>query len=83
LGCVCRSQQVAASLVGTVQDVRDLIAYRLGLDTPHDAELPALARGWRAEVVGRTLEDLLAGKLSFYIADPLGEQPLGFEPRKG
>ncbi len=83
LGCVCRSQQVAASLVGTVQDVRDLIAYRLGLDSPHDAELPALARGWRAEVVGRTLEDLLAGKLSFYIADPLGEQPLGFEPRKG
>ena len=83
LGSVCRSQQVAASLVGTVQDVRELIAYRLGLDAPRDAELPALARGWRAEVVGRTLQDLLAGRLSFYIADPLGEQPLGFEPRKG
>ena len=80
LGSLCRSQQVAASLVATVQDVRDLIAYRLGLDEP-DGALPALAQGWRAEVVGRTIEELLAGRLSFHIADPLGEQPLGFEPR--
>jgi ribonuclease D len=82
LGSVCRSQQLAASLVATVQDVRDLIAYRLGLDPPADGQLPALARGWRAEVVGHTLEDLLAGRLAFYIEDPLAEQPLGFEPRR-
>ena len=29
LASVCRSQQVAPSLVGTVEDVRDLIAYHL------------------------------------------------------
>jgi ribonuclease D len=82
LGCLCRDQQLAASLVGTVQDVRDLIAYRLGAPSPDDGEVPALARGWRAAVVGRTIEDLLAGRLSFFIADPLAEQPLGFEPRR-
>lgn len=83
LSSVCRAQRVAPSLVGTVQDVRDLIAHQLGLDETSGGDLPALACGWRAEVVGQTLEDLLAGKLSFYIADPLGDQPLDFEPRGG
>src|SRR5262249_43747731 len=31
LGSICRSAQVAPSLAGTAQDVRDLIAYRLKL----------------------------------------------------
>jgi ribonuclease D len=83
LGSICRTQQVAPSLVGTVQDVRDLIAYRLGLDAPAHEALPALARGWRAEVVGKTMHELLAGRISFYIADPLADQPLEFEPRDG
>jgi ribonuclease D len=80
LGCICRAATVAPSLVGTGQDVRDLIAYRLGLNDVSQTELPALAQGWRAEVVGHSIDELLAGQLSIRITDPLSEQPLAFEP---
>ena len=73
LGCICRSAQLAPTLVGTVQDVRDLVAYHLDSDT---AEPPALARGWRAEVVGRVISDVLHGKLAIRVAEPLQNQPL-------
>lgn len=79
LGSICRKASVAASLVGTAQDVRDLIAYRLGLGGFEDGELPALAMGWRAEVVGQVIDHLLAGDVSIRIADPLADEPLAFE----
>jgi ribonuclease D len=79
LGSICRSAQVAPSLVGTAQDVRDLIAYRLGLNGA-DAEPPILATGWRAEVVGNLIDELLHGRLSIRITDPLSDHPLVFEP---
>jgi ribonuclease D len=79
LGSICRSAGVATSLVGTAQDVRDLIAYRL--DMHKEEEPPALARGWRAEVVGHVIEDLLAGRLSIAITEPTADEPLSFEPR--
>lgn len=81
LGSICRSAGVAPSIVGTAQDVRDLIAYHLKLSDPHD-EPPTLARGWRAEVVGRVIEDILSGRLTISIDDPLAEEPLIFEPRQ-
>jgi ribonuclease D len=80
LGSICRSAGVAPSIVGTAQDVRDLIAHHLGL-TDRDEEVPLLAQGWRAEVVGRVIEDLLSGKLTISIADPHADEPLTFEPR--
>lgn len=80
LGSVCRERNVAPSLVGTVQDVRDLVAYRLNLGPQTDGERPALACGWRSEVVGGTIDDLLAGKLAIRVTDALAEQPLSFEP---
>ncbi len=80
LGSVCRERNVAPSLVGTVQDVRDLVAYRLNLGQQSDGERPALACGWRSEVVGGTIDELLAGKLAVRVTDALAEQPLSFEP---
>jgi ribonuclease D len=83
LGSICRDAKVAPGLVGTVQDVRDLIAWRLQLQgkLPGDpGEPPALAQGWREEVVGRVIEDLLEGKLAIRISDALSEMPLTFEP---
>jgi ribonuclease D len=78
LTSICRDAQVATSLVGTPNDVRELVAHHLGqLDSP---EPPALTQGWRAKVVGRLIEDLLEGKVSIRIADPLSEKPLVFEP---
>jgi ribonuclease D len=74
----CRSLQVAPALAATVQDVRDLVAYRLG-SRPASQPEPILASGWRAEVVGQLVDDLLAGRLALRIADPLGEEPICFE----
>lgn len=77
IGNLCRAKQLAGSLVASVQDVRDLIAYRLGYFG--DDEKPALAEGWRAEVVGTLVDDLLAGRLTLRVRDPRAEEPLVFE----
>jgi ribonuclease D len=81
LGSICRSAQVAPSLAGTAQDVRDLIAYRLNLGGFENGEVPLLAQGWRAEVVGQVIDHLLTGDLAVRIADPLHDEPLVFERR--
>ncbi len=65
--------------MGNPTDVRDLIAYRLGYFHQHDPP-PALTVGWRAQVIGSALDDLLAGKLAIRITDPAGEEPLALEP---
>jgi ribonuclease D len=86
LGSICRDAHVSPGLVGTVQDVRDLIAWRLQQKgkLPGEPEMPppALAQGWREEVVGHVIEELLDGKLTISIVDPLSEKPLAFEPRQ-
>ena len=79
LSSICRSANVATSLAGTAGDVRDLIAYRLNFGDATDGEPPLLARGWRAELVGHLIEDLLAGRKSIRIEDPLSEHPLAFD----
>lgn len=79
LGSISRQAQIAPSLVGTVEDVRDLISDRLGERRRND-EPPPLTQGWRAEVVGRVLDDILSGKTSIRIVDPRSERPLVFEP---
>jgi ribonuclease D len=79
LTSVCRAQQLAPGLVGTAQDVRDLVAYQLGFENGSDGELPALSRGWRAQVVGQSLQNLLDGKTAIRIKNPLSDEPLSFE----
>ena len=78
LNSICRSANVAPSLVGTASDVRDLVAWQLDYRQPDDV-IPLLGRGWRAEVVGRLIEDLLAGKVAVRIGDPHSDHPLVFE----
>jgi ribonuclease D len=80
LSSICRSANVATSLAGTATDVRDLIAYRLGFgNSAGESAPPLLARGWRAELVGHLIDELLAGEKSIRIVDPLSEHPLGFD----
>lgn len=83
LSSICRSANVATSLAGTATDVRDLIAYRLGFAGADPKEPPILAIGWRAELVGHLIEELLSGKKSIRIEDPLSEHPLAFDPVGG
>jgi len=75
----CRELHVAHNLVGTSADVQDLIAGHLNLPRPGATEPPLLAGGWRREVVGQLLDDLLDGKVAIRIHDPASEQPLAFE----
>jgi ribonuclease D len=79
LTSICRRAEVAASMVGTASDVRELIAYRYGFGGVEAEETPALLEGWRAELVGNLLDELLAGKKSIRIADPSHEDPLAFD----
>jgi ribonuclease D len=83
LTTICRRAQVAASLVGTASDVRDMIAHRMGFGPPDDsrspAEQPVLLKGWRAELVGNLIDELLAGKKSISIRNGRDPDPLVFE----
>lgn len=79
LGSICQQAEVATSLVGTPSDVRDLIAWHLDGGRNSSKEPPTLACGWRANVVGHLLEELLAGKVAIRVSNPNSEQPLAFE----
>ena len=77
LGSVARQSELAPSLVGSPNDIRDLIAYRTGNN--HPGPPPILAVGWRARLVGRLFDDLLAGRVSVRIDDPKSDHPLAFD----
>ena len=78
LGSICRQSQVAPSLVGTSQDIQDLVKFHLDSKRA-STEPPALATGWRAEIVGQAINDLLTGKYSLRIKDPHSDHPLVLE----
>ena len=74
---MARSENIAPGLIGSVEDVRDLIAHHMGYP---NSRVPVLAQGWRAEVVGQVINRLLDGQLAIRITDPNSNQPLAFEP---
>ena len=79
LGSKCREVQLAPNLVGTPNDIREWIVYRMGQRRGKPGAIPQLARGWRAEFVGRLFDDLMAGRLSVRIAEPESDHPLTFD----
>lgn len=78
LTSICRAENLAPSIVGTAQDVRDLVAFELGYH-PETEPPPRLASGWRAEVIGTSLRNLLKGKVAIRIENPMSDQPLRFD----
>ena len=74
---LCRQMSIAPSLVGTASDMRDLLAYKLGYRQEDD--VPVLARGWRADLVGSIVDDLLEGRAALRIGDPRSSDPLVIE----
>jgi ribonuclease D len=78
---VCRQMHLAPALVGTSSDMRDLLAYKLGYWDSDDERIPLLASGWRADVVGSLVDDLLAGKASLRIGDVRSNDPLVIDRR--
>jgi ribonuclease D len=77
IACVCRQTQMAPAIVGNADDVRELLAYELS-GPRSSSKPPALLRGWRGEVIGRSFRGLLAGQLAIRVADVNAEQPLEF-----
>lgn len=77
----CADAGVAASLVGTNSDLKDLARWSaLGC---HEDRRPSLASGWRGEVCGESILDVLMGRSALRIDDPEAEIPVSLVPTPG
>ncbi len=74
----CAELGISQSIVGSMSDLHDLVRWH-AFDGRR-GEPPALKQGWRAEVCGNVLTDLLDGRVSLRVADLNREAPLVFEP---
>ncbi len=72
---MCRQMKIAPALVGTASDMRDLLAWKLGFGEEGEPS-PLLATGWRREVVGELIDDLLSGKAALRVGDLSSSDPL-------
>lgn len=72
----CSEANISKQLVGTSSDLRQLVRWHLAgrKETP-----PRLTTGWRAEICGDLLTDVLEGRIAMRIADPRSDHPLSFE----
>ena len=70
---------LSMSLVGTMSDIDELIRWHV-LDGRRGS-LPKLLAGWRADVCGDLLTDLLDGKVSLRVSNPRADAPLRFDRR--
>lgn len=77
LKMVCKNENIAAGIVGTAQDIRDLAAWHMKM-APSKPK-PSLACGWRAEIIGQLIEDMLDGSVAIRVQDPTSNQPLVLE----
>ena len=64
--------QVAGSMLATAADLQEFILWRLGLS---DRE-PPLTHGWRGEILGQPLVELLEGKRFVHVVDAGSPNPL-------
>lgn len=74
----CAQAEVAMGLVGTTADLKHLVRWEVYGDKSGDP--PRLTQGWRGEVCGDLLTDVLAGRIALRVNDPKSEHPLIFEP---
>src|SRR5512135_271233 len=74
----CARHRVAGGLVGASHDLKDLIRWHT--QGRPESLRPDLALGWRGEVCGQTLLDVLAGRLALRVVDPQAEVPVALEP---
>lgn len=69
--------QIDVALLATTADLQDVVRWHLGLSE----ERPDVLEGWRGEILGRPLLDLLEGRSSIRVADARSKSPLRIEPR--
>jgi ribonuclease D len=76
----CTQNQIAGSLVANVADVKHLIRWHL--DGAPEAHRPALLQGWRNELFGTVLLDVLEGRVALRVTDAGSEFPVAWESVK-
>jgi ribonuclease D len=76
LGQLCARSRVAGSLVASVSDLKHLV--RWYLDGRPESDRPALLKGWRNELCGELLLEVLEGRRTFRVVDPGSEFPVEF-----
>ena len=74
LGSICKRNRIAPLLVGSPNDVRELIAADLG--TLPRSIIPRLATGWRNQLIGTLLFDLLHGRKTLQLNHSTADEPL-------
>jgi ribonuclease D len=77
LGQLCVQNKVASSLVANVSDLKHLI--RWYLDGRPDHARPALLEGWREQLCGHLLLEVLDGRRTFRVVDPASDFPVSLE----
>lgn len=70
-------ENISRQIVATAEELRDFVRWHVG---GRQEKPPRLATGWRAEICGQLLTDLLDGRLSVRVGDPHSDHPLLFEP---
>ena len=75
----CAAERIAGSMVANVADLKHLVRWHL--EGRPDDHRPSLLQGWRAEMCGRTLLDVLEGRVALRVANP-GQRVPG-RPRVG
>jgi len=76
IACISRQHKLAPSIVGNADDVRELLGHELD-HKANDPE-PALLKGWRGEIVGKSFRKILRGEMAIRVADVNESQPLEF-----
>ncbi|MBI1310604.1 ribonuclease D [bacterium] len=74
----CAELGLSTGLVGTSNDLKELVRWYNAGCPEHNR--PTLETGWRSEVCGDLLRQVLEGKVSLRVADPSSDHPLVFEP---
>lgn len=75
INSLCNRSEIATALACTATDIRAQISHHLGWSHPSD-DPPRLSQGWRAELIGNLIDELLEGEKSIRIADPQSNEPL-------
>ncbi len=77
LSQACAQAKVAVGLVGSSTDLKEMV--RWYLEGRDEARSPGLLRGWRADICGRTLLDVLSGHRALRIVDPEADVPVALD----
>lgn len=72
----CQELGLSMTLVATGADLKEFISWHVF--GHREDQKPRLMEGWRAEVCGQLLADVLDGKVTLRVADPQSEYPLAF-----